>query len=199
MFWICTFIAFIAGKDIEVCTVKPDSIFLQLREISFHIKRRLRCTKIALRAACPVTVPRHGSIHKTARIIFIVAWRCMVIVAVLIVNAKLIAKIMHRIHKRFHAFPAAGLFTCRGIVRMLIVITRLSPAVQMKIHLFHTKIMNRFHFLLAHRKRHDTVVFFRILRIEKAGLRLHKRLDSCMYKTRSRKVANGWVLYRLFF
>ena len=59
--------------------------------------------------------------------------------------------------------------------------------------------MNFADLLFAHGKRHYAVIFLRILRIEKAGLWLHNRLDSRMNKTRSHKIVNGRILYCLFF
>ena len=96
MLRICALVALVARKHIEVCTVKPDSVFLQLGKIPFHIERCLRCTEIALRSARPVTVSRYRSIRKAAGIIFIVARRCMVIIAVLVVNTEFVAEIMYR-------------------------------------------------------------------------------------------------------
>ena len=51
-----------------------------------------------------MTVSRYRSVRKAAGIIFIVARRCVVIIAVLVVNTEFVAEIMHRIDKRFHAF-----------------------------------------------------------------------------------------------
>ena len=59
---------------------------------------------------------------------------------------------------------------------------RFCPAVQMKIDFLYAEIMNFADLLFAHGKRHYAVIFLRILRIEKAGLRLHNRLDSRMNK-----------------
>ena len=199
MLRICALVALVARKHIEVCTVKPDSVFLQFGKIPFHIERCLRCTEIALRSARPVTVSRYRSVRKAAGIIFIVARRCVVIIAVLVVNTEFVAEIMHRIDKRFHAFPSAGRLACRCVVRMLVVIPRFCPAVQMKIDFLYAEIMNFADLLFAHGKRHYAVIFLRILRIEKAGLRLHNRLDSRMNKTRSHKIVNGRILYCLFF
>ena len=61
---------------------------------------------------------------------------------------------------------------------MLVVIPRFCPAVQMKIDFLYAEIMNFADLLLAHGKRHYAVIFLRILRIEKAGLRLHNRQSS---------------------
>ena len=69
----------------------------------------------------------------------------------------------------------------------------------MKIDFLYAEIMNFADLLFAHGKRHYAVIFLRILRIEKAGLRLHNRLDSRMNKTRSHKIVNGRILYCLFF
>ena len=72
MMWLKAFIWLVAGKHIKICTVKTNVVREKLREIALDIIRCLRCTKIGLRAACPVGMRWNGTILKMNRTIFII-------------------------------------------------------------------------------------------------------------------------------
>ena len=97
MLRIIAFIAFITGEYIQICSIQLNSLFFQLRKVSFHIIRCLCRTQIRLRTACPSLMLRNGSIRKPACIIFIKTWSSQIIVSVLIMNPKQITAIMHGI------------------------------------------------------------------------------------------------------
>ena len=101
--------------------------------------------------------------------------------------------------KRFHAFPAAGRFTCRCVVRMLVVIPRFCPAVQMKIDFLYAEIMNFADLCCSRTENGTTRLFFPDSADQKPDSRLHKRLGFPYRQKHVYKIANGWVLYCLFF
>ena len=138
---IIALVPFVTCKYIQVCAIQPDSVFLNLLEVSFHIVRSLCRTQIRLRSARPFLMFRDASVCETARVILIEAWRRKIIIPVLIVDSKYVATFMHCIHQRLHAFPSSCFFTCRQIIRVLVVISWLCPSVQMQVQLFHSEVM----------------------------------------------------------
>ena len=105
-----------------------------------------------------------------------------------------ISHLMHGVHKGFHALPAAGFFTGRCIIRMLIVITWLSPAIQMHVHFLYAKLMKGSGFLLTLCKGIQGFIILRMRFIIEAGFRLHALLDSGMHHGTADEVVDGRIL-----
>ena len=82
---------------------------------------------------------------------------------------------------------------------MLVVISRLCPAIQMKVQLFHSLLMEFSDFFCTLCKRCQMIVLFRILRIEEIGIVLHLGFDSLVSEGTSDQIVDGRVSCRLFF
>ena len=106
---------------------------------------------------------------------------------------------VHGICQFFHIFPATGFFTCRQVIRMLVVISRLCPAIQMEIQLFHSLLMKFSDFFCTLCKSCQMIVLFRILRIKEIGVVLHLGFDSLVSEGTSDQIVDGRVSCRLFF
>ena len=169
---IRTFIAFIARKHIQIRSVKRNVVFKQTVKIALYIIKCLRCAQIGLRPARPFCMGIMASVHALHCIFFLIGGCIMIIVTVLVMNPEVTADLMHRLCQGPHAVPAAGLLTGRKIIRMTIVIARLCPAIQMKIHLSCSLLMKPANHFLPVRKRSQTAVFLRMLMIIKFRCRI---------------------------
>ena len=169
---IRTFIAFITRKHIQIRSVKRNVVFKQSVKIALYIIKCLRCAQIGLRPARPFCMGIMASVHALHCIFFLIGGCIMIIVTVLVMNPEVTADLMHRLCQGPHAVPAAGLLTGRKIIRMTIVIARLCPAIQMKIHLSCSLLMKPANHFLPVRKRSQTAVFLRMLMIIKFRCRI---------------------------
>ena len=182
MSWIGTLIAFVTGEHIQVSTIQMNAMLLKLCKVSSYVIGCLGRTEIRLRTACPAGVLRNRTVCQPHGIIFIKRRSVLIIITILVMDTEEIAQPLHGIRKRFHFLPAAGFFTGRQVIRMLVVIARLCPAVQMKIKLFHTEIMKSFHFLFPYSKGSQGIIFLRGFRIKEFRFRIYAGLDPFMYK-----------------
>ena len=106
---------------------------------------------------------------------------------------------VHGVCQFFHIFPATGLFTCRQVIRVLIVVSRLCPSIQMKVQFFHSLLMEFSDLFCTLCKRCQMIVLFRICRIEEIGIVLHLGFDSLVSESTSYQIVDGRVSCRLFF
>ena len=108
-------------------------------------------------------VLRHAAVCKLDSIFLIKGFGCKIVVTVLVMDTKEVTHLMHGIYQRFHAFPAACFFTCRCVIRVLVIVTGLSPAIQMHIKLFHAKLMKGSCFFFALCKGVQRFVVLRVI------------------------------------
>ena len=149
---IRTFIPLVARKHIQIRSVKRNVVFKQTVKIALYIIKCLRCAQIGLRSARPFCMGIMASVHTLHCIFFLIGGCIMIIVTVLVMNAKVTADLMHRLCQGSHTVPSAGLLTGRKIIRMTIVIARLCPAIQMQIHLSCSLLMKPANHFLPVRK-----------------------------------------------
>ena len=131
------FIAFIAGEHIQIRSLQMDSMAEEFFEIALYIIGSLAGAQITLPAACPARKLWHFSMDIMDRIFLIECGGIHIIIPVLVVNAEHITAFLHGIGKGLHAFPAACFFTGRKIIGVLIIVSRIAPAIQMQIQLLH--------------------------------------------------------------
>ena len=98
---------------------------------------------------------------------------------------------MDRIHQALHALPASGLRTGIPVVRMLVVVAGLRPAVQMQKQLFHTHALQAFHLFFPDGKQGDMVVFLRILFIKEIRFRIDVGLDAAVHDAAAYQIFYG--------
>ena len=93
--WVCTFIPFITGKYIQICTVQMNVMLFQAAEIPFHIVRCLCSAKKCLRSARPSLMSRYRAVCKHARIMLVIARCGQIIIPVLVMNPKHVSQFLH--------------------------------------------------------------------------------------------------------
>ena len=179
---ICTFVAFVAGENIQIGAIQLDAVGENLGEVSSDVIRSLSAAQIGLRAASPSCMLWIGAIRKHGRISWVKGWSIQIIVAVLVMDTEHESQTMHGVNQRFHSFPAACFDTSRQIVRMMVVISRFSPTVQMQVHLSDTKLIEIFHLFFSCSKGGDKVILFRIFRIIEIRLWIYIGFDSAVNK-----------------
>ena len=67
-----------------------------------------------------------------------IAFRLFIEISVLVMNTEEEAQFFHGIGQFPHTFPTAGFYAGRPYIRVLIIIARISPAIQMEVELLYT-------------------------------------------------------------
>ena len=114
-------------------------------------------------------------------------------------DAEQIAPRMQGFLQVFHAFPAARFLAGRQVVRMLVIITGLSPAIQVQIEFFHPGFMICLQLMFALFKRGKPIVLLGIARIEERGFRIHMGLDPQMHEPAADQLLHGSYAGRFLF
>ncbi len=195
---IGAFIRLIAGEDIQVGTVQADIMLRQLAEIALHIIRGLGGAEVCLMSACPVGVLRNGAVRLEAAEGGVEGLPVEIVVPVLVVDAEEISAVVEGIRQLLHAIPAAGLLTGGQIVGMLVVVSRVSPAVQVQVELLEALGPEGFDLLCPCPEGHHPVVLAGMLRIVHGGFRAYMILDSPMEEEASDQPLHPGGLRRLF-
>ena len=122
------------------------------------------------------------SVRTLAGQVIIIAFRLLVEIPVLVMNAEEVAQFFHGLRKLTHAFPSAGLHTSRADIRMLIVISGISPTVEVKVELLYSVRLKGTHLFRSFSKRNQTIILIRCILIKKFRIRLYAGLDPFMHK-----------------
>ena len=91
-----------------------------------------------MRASCPTGVGENAAIGIFASQIILIAFRLFIEISVLVMDAEEEAQFFHGIGQFPHTFPTTGFFAGRPHIRVLIIVARISPAIQMEIELLYT-------------------------------------------------------------
>ena len=152
VFGVRAFVAFVAGENIQVCTVELDAMRGNLGEIAAYVVRCELGAQVGLVAARPACVFGHRAVCQPNRIVGIKGLRGEVVIAVLVVRAEDITLLMTGVDQRFHAFPAARFLAGRQIVGVCVVVSGLRPTIQVHVQSACTHAVQCAHLLLALRK-----------------------------------------------
>ena len=158
-------VGLVAGEDVQVSAVQINIVFRQLTEITFHIVRCLGGAEVGLAPAGPVGMFRYPAVRLKAAEGSIKGLSAEIIISVLVVDPEKVTAGMHGVGQLFHALPAAGFHAGRQIVGMLVVISGVSPAVQMEEQLFEPLFAELPDFICPDPERNHTVIFIRIFRV----------------------------------
>ena len=96
-------------------------------------------------------------------------------------HAEHITKLLHGVRELLQALPPAGLFAGGQIIRVLVVVSGLPPAVQMQVELVHAQSLQALHPFGPVGERHQPVVFFRIFFVIIGGAFRHMALALHMH------------------
>ena len=168
-----------------------NAVIFNLGEVSSHIVRSLGRAEVGLGTAGPAGMLRNGTVGETDSVILVKGRCVLIVIPVLVMDAEKVAQTLHGIGERFHLLPAAGFLAGRQIIRMLVVIARLCPAVQMEIEFLHSELVELLHLLFPYGKRCEGVVFLRGCGIEKLGFRVHAGLDALMDEGSAHETIHG--------
>lgn len=133
---IKTPIALIACENIQIRGLKMYAVFQNLLKVTFDIVGGLSDAEIALPAARPAAYIQNRAIGGLTGKLPVKGGGVKVIISVLVMQAEHIAAVFKGIGERLKPFPA-GIFAGGEIVGMLIVIFRLTTAVEVEIVLVH--------------------------------------------------------------
>ena len=106
---------------------------------------------------------------------------------------------MHGVCQGFHAFPSAGRLAGRCVIRMLVVISRFCPAVQVHVEFLYSFCTQFADLFFSLGKCGQMVVFIRILHVEEVRVWLNHGLDALVYKGAADQVIDRSIAGRLFF
>ena len=183
-------VALVAGKDVQISAVQPDAVGEQLGEVAADIGLGLGGAQVGLRAARPSGVLGVAAVRQHGGVGRVEGRRVQIVVAVLVMDAEQVAQLVHGVAQLLHALPAAGFGTGGQIVRVLVVIARLRPSVEMQVHLLDAKLVQIFHLPGSGGEGGDEVVLLRIFRVIEIGLWIDIGLDAAVNKAAADQVVD---------
>ena len=198
VFGVRAFVAFVAGENIQVCTVELDAMRGNLGEIAAYVVRCELGAQVGLVAARPACVFGHRTVCQPNRIVGIKGLRGEVVIAVLVMRAENIALLMAGVDQRLHAFPAACLLTGRQIVGVCVVVSGLCPTIQVHVQSACTHAVQCSHLLFALCEGDQRLVFLGVVLIVVVRVGLHFGFDADVHPRATNQVTHGGIARRLF-
>ncbi len=187
-------IRIVAGKDIQIRTVRVDAAFKQARKVSSHEVLCKAGAQIPLRTAGPPAVRKDASILPHAGILIPITCCRPVEVPVLIMEADKVSPLVQVSYQGLQPLLSSCLLADRIVVRMAVVISRLRPAVQVEVDLPRPRRVKCLDLLIPLCKARQVVVLLRVLRIIGIGIRPHIGLDAHVDKAAPDQLLHSGVL-----